>query len=116
MRTIEPGRPYPLGATPDEQGTNFALAVGREAERVELCLVHDDGSEERLEVTHRHDTTWHAYVSDVGHGQRYGYRVHGPWAPAQGLWFNPHKLLVDPYAQALDGEHRWGQELSLIHI
>ncbi|XNY99445.1 glycogen debranching protein GlgX [Micrococcus luteus] len=110
MRTLEPGRPYPLGATPDEDGTNFALAVGREAERVELCLVHEDGSEERLELSHRHDTTWHAYVPGVGHGQRYGYRVHGPWAPEQGYWFNPHKLLVDPYARALDGEHRWGQE------
>ncbi|MDO5634333.1 MAG: glycogen debranching protein GlgX [Micrococcus sp.] len=107
--TCGPGRPYPLGATVDETGTNFAIAVGRQAERVELCLIGEDGSQRCVEVENRHDTTWHVHVPDVGPGQRYGYRIHGPWAPQQGLWFNPHKLLIDPYALALTGENAWGQ-------
>lgn len=110
MHTVEIGQPYPLGATVDETGTNFALAVSREAEAVELCLVADDGTETRIPLEERHGTTWHAHVAGIGHGQRYGYRVHGPWDPARGLWHNPAKILVDPYARAFTGDYEWGQQ------
>ena len=110
MHTVDIGQPYPLGATVDEHGTNFAIAVGREVEAVELCLVDAAGEETRIPVTERHDTTWHVHVAEVGPGQRYGYRVHGPWEPARGLWHNPHKILADPYARAFTGEYAWGQE------
>ncbi|MDX2340263.1 glycogen debranching protein GlgX [Micrococcus sp. M4NT] len=110
MRTVDIGQPYPLGATVDDTGTNFAIAVGREVEAVELCLVGEDGTEERIPIEERHDTTWHVHVADVGPGQRYGYRVRGPWEPARGLWHNPAKVLVDPYARAFTGEYAWGQQ------
>ncbi|UTT45083.1 glycogen debranching protein GlgX [Micrococcus luteus] len=110
MHTVEIGQPYPLGATVDETGTNFALAVSREVEAVELCLVADDGTETRILLEERHGTTWHAHVAGIGHGQRYGYRVHGPWDPARGLWHNPAKILVDPYARAFTGDYEWGQQ------
>lgn len=110
MHTVEIGQPYPLGATVDETGTNFALAVSREVEAVELCLVADDGTETRIPLEERHGTTWHAHVAGIGHGQRYGYRVHGPWDPARGLWHNPAKILVDPYARAFTGDYEWGQQ------
>jgi len=99
-----PGDWSPLGATHDGAGTNFALwADGADA--VELCLFDDAGAEARLplgDVTHR---IWHAYVPDVGPGQRYGYRVHGPWEPWRGARWNPAKLLLDPYARAVDGSY-----------
>ncbi|WP_065573551.1 glycogen debranching protein GlgX [Micrococcus luteus] len=110
MHTVEIGQPYPLGTTVDETGTNFALAVSREVEAVELCLVADDGTETRIPLEERHGTTWHAHVAGIGHGQRYGYRVHGPWDPARGLWHNPAKILVDPYARAFTGDYEWGQQ------
>lgn len=110
MHTVDVGRPYPLGATVDETGTNFAVALSREAEGVELCLIAEDGAETRLPLAERHGSTWHAHVAGVGHGQRYGYRVHGPWDPTRGLWHNPAKILVDPYARAFSGEHEWGQQ------
>ena len=110
MHTVEIGQPYPLGATVDETGTNFALAVSREVEAVELCLVADDGTETRIPLEERHGTTWHAHVAGIGHGQRYGYRVHGPWDPARGLWHNRAKILVDPYARAFTGDYEWGQQ------
>ncbi len=110
MHTVDIGQPYPLGATVDETGTNFAVALAREAESVELCLVDEDGVETRLPVVERHGTTWHVHVAGVGHGQRYGYRVTGPWDPSRGLWHNPAKILVDPYARAFAGEHEWGQQ------
>ncbi|WP_434783776.1 glycogen debranching protein GlgX [Micrococcus luteus] len=110
MHTVEIGQPYPLGATMDETGTNFALAVSCEVEAVELCLVADDGTETRIPLEERHGTTWHAHVAGIGHGQRYGYRVHGPWDPARGLWHNPAKILVDPYARAFTGDYEWGQQ------
>ncbi len=97
-----PGRPFPLGPTWDGDGTNFAL-FSEHAERVELCLRSADGSEERIALTERTAHIWHGYVQGVGPGQRYGYRVHGPWAPHQGHLFNPAKLLLDPYAKAIDG-------------
>jgi isoamylase len=101
-----PGRPFPQGATWDGRGTTFSLWSER-AERVELCLFDDDGGEERIDVLDRTAFQWHVYLPDVGPGQRYGYRVHGAYDPAQGLRFNPGKLLIDPYAKAIDGSVDW---------
>ena len=98
-----PGRPYPLGATFDGTGTNFAL-YSSVAQRVELCLLADDDSETRIEVTETDAHVWHVYLPGVGPGTRYGYRVHGPYDPASGHRCNPAKLLLDPYAKAVDGD------------
>jgi glycogen operon protein len=103
-----PGSAYPLGATFDGSGTNFAL-FSEGAERVELCLFGRRGAETRLDLVEVDAFVWHAYVPNVQPGQRYGYRVHGPYDPANGLRFNPSKLLLDPYAKAVDGAVRWGQ-------
>lgn len=103
------GVPYPLGATPDDDGTNFALSVGEDAEKVELCLVDADGAETCVELTERSGNTWHAHVAGIGDGQLYAYRVHGPWDPAAGLRFNAAKILLDPYAKATAGDFNWGQ-------
>lgn len=100
---IWPGHPYPLGATFDGTGTNFALYSGV-AERVELSLLTDDGSEQRVELTEVDGFVWHAFLPGVGPGQRYGYRVHGPWDPQHGHRCDPGKLLLDPYARAIDGQ------------
>jgi isoamylase len=100
-----PGRPTPLGATWDGEGTNFALWAPA-AEHVDLCLFDDDGTEHRVpleEVTYH---VWHGYVPRVGPRQRYGFRVHGPFDPSRGARWNPAKLLADPYARAFDGEFR----------
>ncbi len=105
-----PGNAYPLGATFDGSGTNFAL-FSEGAERVELCLFDDDGAETRIEMRDVDAYVWHVYLPTVEPGQRYGYRVHGPHDPAQGLRFNPNKLLLDPYAKAVDGQVEWGQEV-----
>src|SRR5690606_13855315 len=105
---VWPGQFHPLGATYDGMGTNFSVFSER-AEGVELCLFDDDGNEQRFPLTELTASCWHGYLPDVGPGQRYGYRVHGPWEPAKGLRFNPSKLLLDPYARALDGELRWDQ-------
>jgi glycogen operon protein len=101
-----PGRPDPLGAHWDGTGTNFCL-FSEVAERVELCLFDADGREHRIELVEVEGYRWHAYLPDVGPGQRYGYRVHGPWDPARGHRCNPNKLLLDPYAKAIAGEVRW---------
>ena len=94
-----PGSAYPLGASFDGSGTNFAL-FSEVAERVELCLVDvgDDGrrTQTRVDLTEVDGYVWHAYLPGVQPGRRYGYRVHGPWDPAQGLRCNPAKLLLDP--------------------
>ncbi len=100
---IWPGKPYPLGATFDGTGTNFAL-FSEVAERVELCLIDDDGTETRIEMPEVDAFVWHAYLPTVQPGQRYGYRVHGPYDPARGHRCNPAKLLLDPYAKAIDGQ------------
>jgi len=100
---IWPGQPYPLGATFNGSGTNFAI-YSSVAEQVELCLLDDDGSEERIELTEMDADVWHAYLPGVNPGQRYGYRVHGPHDPASGHRCNPAKLLLDPYAKAIDGQ------------
>ncbi len=99
---VWPGEPFPLGATWDGGGTNFSV-FSEHAERVELCLFDEEGSELRLEVRERTAHNWHCYIPDIGAGQRYGYRFHGPYAPLEGKRFNPAKLLIDPYAKAIDG-------------
>jgi isoamylase len=103
-----PGAAYPLGATYDGSGTNFAL-FSEVAERVELCLFDEAGTETRVDLTERDAFVWHGYLPSIGPGQRYGYRVHGPYAPEQGHRCNPSKLLLDPYAKAIDGEIDWAQ-------
>ncbi|SDQ48839.1 glycogen debranching protein GlgX [Quadrisphaera sp. DSM 44207] len=100
---IWPGRAYPLGATYDGAGTNFAL-FSEVADRVELCLLQDDGAEVRLDLPEVDGFVWHAYLPGIQPGQRYGYRVHGPYDPAAGHRCNPSKLLLDPYAKAVDGQ------------
>lgn len=109
-REVWPGSAYPLGATFDGQGTNFAL-FSEGAERVELCLFDADGTETRVPLTEVDAFVWHGYLPTVQPGQHYGYRVHGPYNPAQGQRFNPNKLLLDPYAKAVAGEIDWGQSL-----
>jgi uncharacterized protein YjbI with pentapeptide repeats len=111
--TLRPGRPYPLGATWDGQGVNFAL-YSRNATRVELCLFDEaNGASETVRITMPEQTqeTWHLYIPHLAPKQLYGYRVYGPYAPERGLRFNPHKLLVDPYAKALAGELIWHDAL-----
>ncbi|RJL34633.1 glycogen debranching protein GlgX [Bailinhaonella thermotolerans] len=110
MRELWPGASYPLGATWDGAGTNFSL-FSEVAERVELCLFDDDGREERVELTEVDGFVWHGYLPGVSPGQRYGYRVHGPYRPAEGHRCNPAKLLLDPYAKAVEGEIRWNEAL-----
>jgi isoamylase len=102
LTDVWPGRPFPLGASWDGSGTNFSL-FSEHAESVELCLFDDDGNEQRIPVTNRRAQNWHCYLPQVGPGQRYGYRVHGPYDPADGQRFNPAKLLIDPYAKAIEG-------------
>jgi isoamylase len=106
MTDLRPGRPLPQGSTWDGDGVNFSL-FSENANRVELCLLADDGSERRIDVRDRTAHLWHVYVPGIGPGQRYGYRVHGPHAPEQGMRFNPAKLLIDPYAKAIDGAVDW---------
>jgi glycogen operon protein len=101
-----PGQPYPLGATFDGTGTNFSL-FSEVAEKVELCLFDDGGVERRVELPEDTGYCFHAYLPGVGPGQRYGYRVHGPYDPTHGHRCNPHKLLVDPYAKAIEGGVTW---------
>ncbi|TAL22835.1 MAG: glycogen debranching enzyme GlgX [Aquabacterium sp.] len=103
---VEAGSAAPLGAHWDGEGVNFALYSGT-AEGVELCLFDDEGHEARLPLARRTYNVWHGYVPGCAPGQRYGWRVHGPWQPEQGLRFNPHKLLLDPYARAIVGPLNW---------
>ncbi|MGE3620127.1 MAG: glycogen debranching protein GlgX [Acidimicrobiia bacterium] len=108
MTRAWPGEPYPLGATFDGVGTRFSV-VSAVAEAVELCLFDEDGGETRVELPERSGDVWHGDLPDVQPGQRYGYRVHGPWRPEEGLRCNPAKLLLDPYAKAVDGTVRWDE-------
>jgi glycogen operon protein len=105
--TTWPGAPYPLGATWDGRGTNFAL-FAEHADAVELCLF-DDGEETRVPMAERTALVWHVYVPDAAPGLRYGFRVHGPYDPAAGHRHNPAKLLIDPYARAIEGEVSWDE-------
>ncbi len=107
---VWPGKPYPLGAVWDGTGTNFAI-FSDVADQVELCLFDDDGAETRIGLTEVDGLVWHCYLPDVGPGQRYGFRVHGPYQPRQGQRCNPAKLLLDPYGKAVDGEVRWNRAL-----
>jgi isoamylase len=119
---VWPGTPYPLGATWDGSGTNFAL-FSEVAERVELCLFGGGegnghggngpagAGEERIELTEVDGFVWHCYVPGIGPGQRYGYRVHGPYDPRRGHRCNPAKLLLDPYGKAVEGGLRWNEAL-----
>lgn len=105
---IWPGSPYPLGATWDGHGVNFAL-FSENAEKVELCLFDPRGRREltRLTLPERTDLVWHGYLPQVRPGQLYGYRVHGPYQPEAGHRFNANKLLLDPYAKAFHGQIKW---------
>jgi len=104
------GLPFPLGATTRDGGTNFAV-YSEVAEAVWVCLFDESGAETRIELPERTNDVWHGFVAGVGPGQRYGLRVKGPWSPADGLRCNDAKLLIDPYATALEGEVRWGEEV-----
>jgi isoamylase len=105
---ISAGAPHPLGSTWDGRGTNFAL-FSANAEKVELCLFDSYGRREieRIALPERTEDVWHGYLADVAPGQLYGYRVHGPYHPERGLRFNPHKLLIDPYAKQIVGRLVW---------
>ena len=109
---VWPGLPFPLGPTCDGEGTNFAL-FSENAERVELCLFDDDDVETRVELPERTSMNWHGFIPGVGPGQRYAYRVYGPYEPERGLRFNPAKLLIDPYAKAIEGPIDYGAANTL---
>jgi isoamylase len=107
---IWPGSSYPLGATYDGAGTNFAI-FSEVAERVELCLFDERGRETRYTLPEVDAFVWHGYLPGIEPGQRYGFRVHGPHNPARGQRCNPNKLLLDPYAKAIDGDILWNEAL-----
>jgi isoamylase len=109
-RHLLPGKPYPLGATWDGTGVNFAL-YSEHATGVELCLYDNRTRKEtaRIPLAEQTAFVWHIYILGVQPGQLYGYRVHGPWDPANGLRFNPAKLLIDPYAKAISGQVDWSK-------
>jgi isoamylase len=110
-----PGRPFPLGATWDGEGTNFSL-FSEHADRVELCLFDEADGEQRVELTERTAFNWHCYLPGVGPGQRYGYRVHGSYAPHNGHRFNPAKLLIDPYSKSIEGPIRFDEANVLPYV
>jgi glycogen operon protein len=105
-----PGKAYPLGATYDGSGTNFAV-FSEVAEKVELCLFDADGTESKVTLNDVDGFVWHGFLPAIEPGQRYGYRIHGPYDPANGLRCNSNKLLLDPYAKAIDGSFEWHQAL-----
>src|SRR6476646_6599096 len=107
-----PGDPFPLGPSWDGSGTNFSL-TSENAERVELCLFDEEDVETRHELPRVTAHNWHGYLPGVGPGQRYGYRVHGRWEPEQGHRFNANKLLIDPYAKAIEGPVLWDRARTL---
>ncbi len=108
--TVWPGKPYPLGATPDSKGSNFSL-FSEVAERVELCLFDEHGHQTAVDLPEVTAFCWHGYLPGIRPGQRYGYRVHGPWNPEEGHRCNPFKLLLDPYAKAIVGEVHWNEAI-----
>jgi isoamylase len=100
MAGMWPGSNYPLGAAYDGAGTNFCI-FSEVAERVELCLFDEQDNETRFDLPEVTSFCWHGYLPNLGPGQRYGFRVHGPWKREEGLRCNPAKLLLDPYAHAI---------------
>jgi isoamylase len=110
VMTIWPGQPYPLGATYDGAGTNFSV-FSEVAESLVLCLFDEDGNETQVDLPETTAFCWHGYLPGVGPDQRYGFRVHGPWAPHEGKRSNPQKLLLDPYARAVVGQVEWNDAL-----
>jgi isoamylase len=109
MKTL-PGAPYPLAAVYDGSGTNFAV-FSEVAERIDLCLFDEDGRETRITMNERDGYNWHTYLTSIGPGQQYGYRVHGPWEPRKGLRCCGHKLLLDPNCKAVSGTIHWSDAL-----
>ena len=112
---VWPGRPFPLGANWDGEGTNFSL-FSENATSVELCLFDDGDDETRIPVTERTAFNWHCYLPGVKPGQRYGFRVDGPYEPLNGHRFNPAKLLIDPYAKAIEGPVLWNEANTLGYV
>jgi glycogen operon protein len=110
LATVWPGTPYPLGATYDGAGTNFSV-FSEIAEKVELCLIGDDGNESRIPLDEVDGYVWHAYLPNTIPGQRYGFRVYGPFDPAAGHRCDPSKLLLDPYGKAFYGDFDFSQAL-----
>ena len=108
--TVWPGTPYPLGATYDGAGTNFSV-FSEVAERVQLCLIDDNDTETRIELDEVDGYVWHAYLPTVAPGQRYGFRVDGPWDPEAGLRCDSSKLLLDPYGKSFEGDFDFTQAL-----
>jgi isoamylase len=106
--TIWPGNAFPLGATYDGSGTNFSI-FSEAADEVHLCLFDDDGNQNCVALTEVDGFCWHGYLPNVAPGARYGFRIHGPWDPDDGLWCNPNKLLLDPYARAIEGQVEWNE-------
>ncbi|GAA4754403.1 glycogen debranching protein GlgX [Modestobacter marinus] len=112
---VWPGSAYPLGATYDGTGTNFAI-YSEVAEKIELCLFDEAGTEERIRLPEMDAYVWHAFLPGIQPGQRYGFRVYGPHDPAQGHRCNPNKLLLDPYAKAIDGQVDWDEAVFGYHF
>ncbi len=110
---VREGLPYPLGATWDGSGVNFAI-FSANATKIELCLFDDEGKEEieRIELPEFTNEIWHGYLPDARPGTLYGYRVHGPYEPQNGHRFNHNKLLIDPYAKQIVGELEWNVPCS----
>ncbi|HEY0157997.1 MAG TPA: glycogen debranching protein GlgX [Thermoanaerobaculia bacterium] len=112
---IWPGKPYPLGASWDGVGTNFSV-FSEVATKIELCLFDASGKESRVDLPEVTAFIFHGYLPNIGPGQRYGYRVHGPWEPENGHRCNPNKLLLDPYAKAVEGEVQWNEAVFPYHF
>ena len=112
---IWPGEPFPLGANFDGRGTNFSL-FSEAATRVEVCLFDGGGLETRVNLPEVTALCWHGYLPGITAGQRYGFRVHGPWSPDEGYWCNANKLLLDPYAKAVDGAWAWNESMFPYHF
>ena len=112
---IWPGKPYPLGASWDGVGTNFSV-FSEVAERVELCLFDANGNETRVFLPEVSAFIFHGYLPNIGPGQRYGFRVHGPWEPENGHRCNPNKLLLDPYGKAVEGQVKWDEAVFPYHF
>ena len=114
---VTEGRPDPLGATLDDTGVNFAV-FSENATKMTLCLFSDDGVEEKIliDLPEREGFIWHGHVAGIKAGQKYGYRAHGPYRPDEGHRFNPHKLLMDPYAKGLTGHPEWNPALMSYEV